>query len=112
MEFEAERFYRKAAESARDASTRKLLMDLAEIEAQGWSLNPGRYVGVAPGEDVSDEDFKEQLDLSPFVDQIVLLHESNETPTAVHAAQYARIVERKAVLRGLIGAAGRCPTIR
>ena len=34
---------------------------LAEIEAQGWSLNPGRYVGVAPGEDVSDEDFKEQL---------------------------------------------------
>jgi type I restriction enzyme M protein len=31
---------------------------LAEIEAQGWSLNPGRYVGVAPGEDVSDEDFK------------------------------------------------------
>ena len=35
---------------------------LAEIEAQGWSLNPGRYVGVAPGEDVSDEDFKEQLE--------------------------------------------------
>ena len=33
-----------------------------EIEAQGWSLNPGRYVGVAPGEDVSDEDFKEQLE--------------------------------------------------
>src|SRR5207249_1874875 len=32
-----------------------------EIEAQGWSLNPGRYVGVAPGEAVSDEDFKEQL---------------------------------------------------
>lgn len=35
---------------------------LAEIEAQGWSLNPGRYVGVAPGEEVSDEDFKEQLE--------------------------------------------------
>ena len=34
---------------------------LAEIEAQGWSLNPGRYVGVAPGEEVSDEDFKSQL---------------------------------------------------
>ncbi len=32
-----------------------------EIEAQGWSLNPGRYVGVAPGEDVSDEDFKAQF---------------------------------------------------
>jgi type I restriction enzyme M protein len=35
---------------------------LKEIEAQGWSLNPGRYVGVAPGEVVSDEDFKEQLE--------------------------------------------------
>ena len=35
---------------------------LAEIEAQGWSLNPGRYVGVAPGEEVSDEDFKEKLE--------------------------------------------------
>ena len=34
---------------------------LKEIEAQGWSLNPGRYVGVAAGEAVSDEDFKEQL---------------------------------------------------
>ncbi|CAG0931515.1 partial putative type I restriction enzymeP M protein, partial [Planctomycetaceae bacterium] len=34
-----------------------------EIEAHGWSLNPGRYVGVAPGEAVSDEDFKEQLEL-------------------------------------------------
>ena len=35
---------------------------IAEIEAQGWSLNPGRYVGVAPGEEVSDEDFKAQLE--------------------------------------------------
>ena len=35
---------------------------LKEIEAQGWSLNPGRYVGVAPGEEVSDEDFKEKLE--------------------------------------------------
>jgi type I restriction enzyme M protein len=35
---------------------------IQEIEAQGWSLNPGRYVGVAPGEAVSDEDFKEQLE--------------------------------------------------
>jgi type I restriction enzyme M protein len=32
------------------------------IEANGWSLNPGRYVGVAPGEEVSDEDFKVQLE--------------------------------------------------
>jgi type I restriction enzyme M protein len=35
---------------------------LQEIEAQGWSLNPSRYAGVAPDEAVSDEDFKEQLE--------------------------------------------------
>lgn len=35
---------------------------IKDVEAQGWSLNPGRYVGVAPGESVSDEDFKEQLE--------------------------------------------------
>jgi type I restriction enzyme M protein len=35
---------------------------LAEIESQGSSLNPGRYVGVAKGEDLSDGDFKEKLE--------------------------------------------------
>jgi type I restriction enzyme M protein len=34
---------------------------IEEIGSQGWSLNPGRYVGVARGEGVSDEDFKEKL---------------------------------------------------
>ena len=35
---------------------------LREIEAQGWSLNPGRYVGIAPGAEVSDKDFMSQLE--------------------------------------------------
>lgn len=34
MEFEAERFYRRAADTTRDASTRELLLQLAEIESQ------------------------------------------------------------------------------
>jgi erythrin-vacuolar iron transport family protein len=38
MEFEAARFYRQAARSARDASVRQLLDELAEIEAQHESL--------------------------------------------------------------------------
>jgi type I restriction enzyme M protein len=33
-----------------------------EIEAQGWSLNPGRYVGVAAGVEVSNADFMEQFE--------------------------------------------------
>lgn len=35
---------------------------LDEIEGQGWSLNPGRYVGVAEGEEDEDFDFKERLE--------------------------------------------------
>jgi rubrerythrin len=38
MEFEAERFYRKAADTARDASMRQLLVELAEAEAGHESL--------------------------------------------------------------------------
>ena len=34
----------------------------SEIEAQDWSLNPGRYVGVAPGQAHDDEEFKEKLE--------------------------------------------------
>jgi type I restriction enzyme M protein len=34
---------------------------LAEIEAQGWSLNPGRYVGVTAREE-EEFDFKERLE--------------------------------------------------
>jgi type I restriction enzyme M protein len=33
-----------------------------EIEAQGWSLNPGRYVGVVPGVEVSNADFMDQFE--------------------------------------------------
>ena len=34
----------------------------AEIEAQEWSLNPGRYVGVAPGQAHDTDGFKEKLE--------------------------------------------------
>ncbi len=34
---------------------------IKEIESQGWSLNPGRYVGVADGEE-EDFDFKKRLE--------------------------------------------------
>ena len=38
MEYEAERFYRRAAETARDISIRKLLLELAEIESEHETL--------------------------------------------------------------------------
>ena len=36
-------------------------MDRAEIEANDWSLTPGRYVGVAPEEEDEDFDFRQAL---------------------------------------------------
>jgi len=37
------------------------LVDKAEIEANDWSLTPGRYVGVAPEEEDENFDFEETL---------------------------------------------------
>ena len=36
-------------------------MDRAEIEANDWSLTPGRYVCVAPEEEDEDFDFGETM---------------------------------------------------
>ena len=36
-------------------------MDPEELEANDWSLTPGRYVGVAPEEEDEEFDFEETL---------------------------------------------------
>ena len=60
---------------------------IAEIEAQGWSLNPGRYVGVAPGEEVSDEDFKAQFEaLNEELERLNAQARELEQTIAVNAA--------------------------
>lgn len=64
---------------------------LAEIEAQGWSLNPGRYVGVAPGEEVSDEDFKEQLET--LNEELTSLNAQARELEQIIAANVAGILE-------------------
>ncbi len=45
----------------RDVEGLVKLVDLKEIEANDWSLTPGRYVGVAPEEEDEDFDFEESL---------------------------------------------------
>ena len=45
----------------RDVAGLVKLVDRAEIEANDWSLTPGRYVGVAPEEEDADFDFEEAL---------------------------------------------------
>jgi len=46
----------------RDVADLCKVATLAEIEAQGWSLNPGRYVGVAERKEAEDFDFAERLE--------------------------------------------------
>jgi type I restriction enzyme M protein len=67
------------------------LATLAEIEAQGWSLNPGRYVGAAPGEMVSDEDFKEKLET--LAEELEILNSKSHELEAVIALNVAEILE-------------------
>lgn len=45
----------------RDVEGLVKLVDRTEIEANDWSLTPGRYVGVAPEEEDEDFDFEEAL---------------------------------------------------
>ncbi len=45
----------------RDVEGLVKLVNRAEIEANDWSLTPGRYVGVAPEEEDEDFDFEEAL---------------------------------------------------
>ncbi|MGF1615711.1 MAG: N-6 DNA methylase [Gammaproteobacteria bacterium] len=45
----------------RDVEGLVKLVDIKEIEANDWSLTPGRYVGVAPEEEDEDFDFEETL---------------------------------------------------
>jgi type I restriction enzyme M protein len=64
---------------------------LKEIEAQGWSLNAGRYVGVAAGEEVSDEDFKEKLEA--LNEELEVLNAQARELEATIAANVAEILE-------------------
>lgn len=62
-----------------------------DIAQQGWSLNPGRYVGVAPGEAVSDEDFKEQLE--KLNEELETLNASARELESTIASNVAEILE-------------------
>ena len=61
---------------------------LDDIEAQGWSLNPGRYVGVAERQ---EEDFD-------FAERLTELHEELEVLNAEAHELEERIAENVAML--------------
>ena len=53
---------RESIKVYRDVAGLCKIATLDEIEAQGWSLNPGRYVGVAERKEVEDFDFAARLE--------------------------------------------------
>jgi type I restriction enzyme M protein len=66
---------------------------LDEIEAQGWSLNPGRYVGVPERDEDADFDFEARLtELHQELD--VLNAEAHELEARI-AHNVAQILERQ-----------------
>jgi type I restriction enzyme M protein len=48
---------------------------LAEISEKNWSLSPGRYVGVAPGEQQTDEEFLEHF--QELFEELTLLNQKS-----------------------------------
>jgi len=60
-----------------------------EIKKQDWSLSPGRYVGVAPGQTYNDDEFKVKLEA---------LQEALEGLTAEAVQLQMRIAENVAEL--------------
>lgn len=64
---------------------------LKEIEDQAWSLNPGRYVGVAQGDEKHDEDFAAKLEA--LQEELVVLNaEAHELEQTI-AENVAKVLE-------------------
>lgn len=63
----------------------------AELAVQDWSLNPGRYVGVKPGEMQDDEDFK--LKLETMQEELELLNAEAARLQALIAENVAELLE-------------------
>ena len=108
MEFEAERFYRKAAESARDASTRKLLMDLAEIEAQHEDLAHKLGNQMTATDRVDEEETARRMFVLQYVQPglIGLMDGSVSTLAPLFAAAFATHSTWETFLVGLAASVG------
>jgi rubrerythrin len=109
MELETRRFYERALQQVSDASTRKLLGDLAEIERQHSEFAESlEEKQVASGERAEEEKSQRRL----FVLQIIqpglagLIDGSVSTLAPIFAAAFATRASRAAFLVGLAASIG------
>ena len=108
MEFEAERFYRKAADGARDASVRKLLMELAEIEAQHEDIAHKLGEQVTTKERASEDEMARRVFVLQYVQPGLagLMDGSVSTLAPLFAAAFATHNTWETFLVGMAASVG------
>ena len=109
MEFEAERFYRRAAENARDASVRQLLVDLAEAEAGHESLAHKLSESIlTPGALEKEDETARSVFLLQYVQPglVGLMDGSVSTLAPVFAAAFATHSTWETFLVGMAASVG------
>jgi rubrerythrin len=109
MEFEAERFYRRAADSTRDASTRQLLLELAEIE--GPHENIAQKLGqelLTPSERAKEDETARRMFLLQYVQPglVGLMDGSVSTLAPLFAAAFATQNTWETFLVGMAASVG------
>jgi rubrerythrin len=109
MEFEAARFYRRAAETTRDASTRQLLIELAEIEAQheGLAHKLGEQI-LTPGTRAAEDETARRMFVLQYVQPGLagLMDGSVSTLAPLFAAAFATHDTWQTFLVGLAASVG------
>jgi erythrin-vacuolar iron transport family protein len=108
MEFEAERFYRKAADGARDTSIRKLLLELAEIEGQHEDMAHKLGEEVSKKERVSEDETARRMFMLQYVQPGLagLMDGSVSTLAPLFAAAFATHNTWATFLVGLAASVG------
>ncbi len=109
MEFEAARFYRKAAETARDASVRQLLIELAEAEDQHENLahKLGEQILTKTAREAEDETSRRMFLLQYVQPSLVgLMDGSVSTLAPLFAAAFATHHTWETFLVGLAASVG------
>jgi erythrin-vacuolar iron transport family protein len=109
MEFEAERYYRRAAENARDASVRQLLVDLAEAEAGHESLAHKLSESIlTPGAREKEDETARRVFLLQYVQPglVGLMDGSVSTLAPVFAAAFATHSTWETFLVGMAASVG------
>ena len=109
MEFEAARFYRRAAETTRDTSVRQLLVELAEVEAQheGLAHRLGEQILTPSARDKEDETARRMFVLQYVQPGLAgLMDGSVSTLAPLFAAAFATHSTWETFLVGLAASVG------